>query len=112
MQVVHYYKVVLISTITKVLFSMILPNLVNYDYKFLYVDVGCHDRISDVGVYLNSSLHAAIRQGKLDLPNPKTWRQNADEFRIDETQDNIPFLFVGDVAFSLSTNIMKPCSER
>lgn len=91
---------------------MILPNLVNYDYKFFHVDVGCHDRISGVGVYLNSSLHASIQQGKLNLPNPKTWRQNADEFWIDETQDNIPFLFVGDVAFSLSTHIMKPCSER
>lgn len=91
---------------------MILPNLVNYDYKFFYVDVGCHDRISGVGVYLNSSLHAAIQQGKLNLPNPKTWRQNADEFWVDETQDNIPFLFVCDVAFSLSTHIMKTCSER
>ena len=73
---------------------MVLLVLVDYDYKFVYVDVGCHDRISDVGVYRNSILHAPIQQGELNLLNPKTWRQNAYEFWIDETLDNIPFLFV------------------
>ena len=37
-------------------FSIVLLGLVDADYKFIYIDVGCNGRISDGGVYRNSSL--------------------------------------------------------
>ena len=55
----------------KLLFSIVLLALVDYDYKFIYVDVGCLGRISDVGVYRNSSLCKVLSKGTLNLPRPR-----------------------------------------
>ena len=41
----------------KSFFSIVLFVLVNVDYKFLYVNVGCQDRINDGGVFKNSELY-------------------------------------------------------
>ena len=41
-------------------FSVVLLGLVDANYKFIYVDVGCNERISDGAVYRNSSLSKAI----------------------------------------------------
>ena len=35
-------------------FSIVLLVIVDYDYKFIFADVGCQRRISDGGVYRNS----------------------------------------------------------
>ena len=40
----------------KSFFSTVLLALVGYDYKFIYLEVVCQGRISDGGVYRNSSL--------------------------------------------------------
>ena len=45
--------------------------LVDYDYKFMFIDVGCQGRISDGGVYNNVSLSNAIENNLLDLPPPR-----------------------------------------
>ena len=41
-------------------FSLVLLGLVDADYKFIYVDVGCNGRISDGGVSRNASLSKAL----------------------------------------------------
>ena len=35
-------------------FSIVLLAIVDYDYKFIFADVGCQGRISDGGLYRNS----------------------------------------------------------
>ena len=45
--------------------------LVDYDYKYMFIDAGCQGRISDGGVYYNSSLSNAIENNLLDLPPPR-----------------------------------------
>ena len=50
-------------------FSIVLLAVVDADYKFTYVDVGCIGRISDGGVFKNSSLHPALEQNS--IPSPK-----------------------------------------
>ena len=43
-------------------FSIVLLAVVDADYKFLYVDIGCNGRISDGGVFRNSTLSTALEQ--------------------------------------------------
>ena len=51
-------------------FSLVMLALVDQGYKFTFIDVGCQGRISDGGVYNNSSLSNAIENNLLDLPTP------------------------------------------
>ena len=44
--------------------------MVDYDYKFLTVDVGCQVKISDDGVFRNSYLYPAFNN-EVSLPKPR-----------------------------------------
>ena len=48
--------------------SYVMLAIVDYYHKFMFIDVGCQGRISDGGVYNNSSLSNAIENNLLDLP--------------------------------------------
>ena len=47
--------------------SIILLALVDADYKFFDVDAGCNGRISDGGVYRNSSLCDTLQNNILNI---------------------------------------------
>ena len=49
-------------------FSIVLLALVDADYRFLYVDIGCNGRISDGGVFRNSKFFQALENNALDIP--------------------------------------------
>lgn len=55
-------------------FSIVLMALVDTDYNFLYVDVGCEGRISDGGVFRNTSLFQKLDKNELNLPYSKRIR--------------------------------------
>ncbi|XP_066600968.1 uncharacterized protein [Prorops nasuta] len=82
-------------------FSIVLLAVVDANYSFIYVDVGCQGRISDGGVFRNSSFFKKLFKNELHLPSDNTL-PNKDE--------PIPYVFVGDDAFPLSNNLMKPYS--
>ena len=77
--------------------------LVDADYKFLFVDVGCNGRISDGGVFRNSRFSSALKIDQLGIPPPEPIPQS-------ENQTLMPYVLVADDAFPLSQNIMKPFS--
>lgn len=79
--------------------SIVLMAVVNANYEFMYVDVGTNGRVSDGGVWADSSLCARLQEGTLGLP---TDEQLPDSFRT------LPFVFVGDDAFPLKRYFMKP----
>ena len=85
-------------------FSIVLLTLVDADYKVLYVDVGCNRRISDGGVFRNSSLSNALSLNTLNIPLSDS--------------ENFPYVVAADDAFPLKTYMMKPyafknpCTER
>lgn len=54
----------------KGIFSIVLLAMVDYDYKFLTVDVGCQVKISDDGVFRNSYLYPAFNN-EVSLPKPR-----------------------------------------
>ena len=73
--------------------------LVDSNYKFLYIDVGCNERISDGGVFRNYHLSKALEQNSLNIPS-------VGELPNDGRK--LPYVIVGDDAFPLKTYLMKP----
>nr|CAI5824127.1 unnamed protein product [Callosobruchus analis] len=71
-------------------FSIVLFALVDADYNFLFVDIGCQGRISDGGVFQNSVLY----------------------HKIAGRQKDAPYIFIADDAFPLTKHIMKPRARR
>lgn len=79
--------------------SIVLMALVNAQYKFLYVDVGCNGRISDGGVFANCGLSTYLEDKSLNLPQPR---------KLCGQTEDVPFVILADDAFPLKTYIMKP----
>lgn len=85
-------------------FSIVLMALVDAECNFVYIDVGAQGRVSDGGVFSNSSLCQLLDSGRLNLPPSEP---------IDPSYDvNVPYFFVGDDAFPMQPNLMKPYSRR
>jgi len=80
-------------------FSMVLLALVDADYNFLYADVGCQGRISDGGVFRNTSLFKKLEKNDLGIPNPNN---------LPGRNKHVPYVFVADDAFPLKNNLLKP----
>lgn len=69
-------------------FSIILFALVDANYCFTYIDVGTNGRVNDAAVFSKSSLSEAMEHNLLKIPSNS--------------------VFVGDDAFPLRTNLLKP----
>ena len=82
-------------------FSIVLLALVDANYKFIYVDIGCNGRISDGGVFRNSSLSTAIDENILNIPPPRKVGASV-----------LPYVIVADDAFPLKQNLVKPYPSR
>lgn len=75
--------------------------IVDENYSFTYVDIGCQGRISDGGVFRNTTLWQKLEQNKLSLPSDEP---------LPSKNEPVPYVFVGDEAFALSKHLMKPYS--
>ena len=51
-------------------YSIVLLGLVDSDYKFIFIYVGCQGRISDGGVFRNTELYNRLVSDELNLPDP------------------------------------------
>lgn len=83
----------------KEFYSMVLLAVVDADCKFIAIDVGSYGREGDAGIYLKSKIGQNIRNQTFNIPEPKT---------LPGTNDVIPHVLVGDEAFALHENLMKP----
>ncbi len=79
--------------------SIVLMAIVDGDYKFTWVEVGANCTSSDAQLFEDCSLKEAIEQRVIRFPPP--------DHLPDDDRDT-PYFFVGDDAFTLSTNMMKP----
>lgn len=83
--------------------SIVLLALVDSRYRFIFVDIGAYGKESDSTVFQNSKLYDLIMTRQLPIPVPKP---------LPGSQNETPFVFVGDEAFSISNNVMRPYSGK
>ena len=83
-------------------FSIVLLAVVDANYKFLYVDVGCNGRVSDVGVFRNSSLSTGLEVNSLNTSPPEPL-----------SGESVPlhYTIVADDACPLKEYIQKPYGQ-
>jgi hypothetical protein len=81
--------------------SMVLLAVVDAHYRFLLVDVGVNGRNGDAGVFATSPIAAAVEK---DIPSPTPLP--------DWDSTVLPHVLVGDEAFPLKVNLMKPFPSR
>ena len=63
------------------------------------VDIGAYGRRSDAGILCDSTFGKKLASGSLDIPEPK---------KLPGSQKKTPYVFVGDEAFPLKENMMRP----
>ncbi|XP_046472514.1 uncharacterized protein [Neodiprion pinetum] len=80
-------------------FSIVLMALVDADYRFIAIDVGAYGKNSDGGIFANCAFGKAIDDGRLNVPPAKP---------LPGTNVPVPHVIVGDEAFPLKKNIMRP----
>lgn len=82
-------------------FSTVLLALVDANYKFIVVDIGAFGKNSDASILRNSNLGKGLQNGTLNILSPKI---------LPGGNDVLPHVIIGDEAFSLCTNLMRPYS--
>lgn len=79
--------------------SLVLLGIADSKYKFTMFDFGCNGRISDGGVLRNTIFKRKLDDKTLRIPN---------ECRLNNSAKVLPYVFVGDDAFPLRGDLMKP----
>ena len=83
---------------------IVLTAVADADLRFIAIDVGAIGKQGDSKVFRDSPLGKKLYSGSLNLPPPRC---------LPNTQKNPqPFVMVGDEAFRISTNLLRPYSVR
>lgn len=84
-------------------FSLLLLAICDSNYKFIFVDIGAYGRNSDSTIFEDTELYRRLQSNTLNIPNPSPITTNGE---------TVPYVFIGDEAFALSQNLMRPYSGR
>lgn len=82
-------------------YSLVLLAVVDSQYRFRMIDVGSYGCNSDGGTLANSEFGQRLKDGGLDLP-PDSTIAGAEGY------GPLPYAFVGDEAFPLRRNLLRP----
>lgn len=77
--------------------------IANANYEFIMVDCGTNGRVSDGGVLEKTLFYRKFKEKKLHIPSPRA---------PDGTDISLPYVFVGDEAFAMHVNLLKPFGQR
>ncbi|XP_050508003.1 uncharacterized protein LOC126885473 [Diabrotica virgifera virgifera] len=80
-------------------FSIVLLAIVDAEYKFTAVDVGSYGREGDSSIFTKSALGKSLYENTINFPQ---------DAALPGSQKVLPFVIVGDEAFRLHKNLMKP----
>lgn len=81
--------------------SIVLMAIVDIEYKFIYVNIDKSTATSDGGAFARTQFYEKLIRKGLQIPN---------ETALPGTEIKIQYVVVGDDAFCLSENLMKPYS--
>ena len=84
-------------------YSIMLMALVEADYKFVLVNIGCSGSCSDAQFWNDCDLRHHIVTNRIGWPNP-------DNLMYDDRE--MPYYIISDEAFAQRTWLMKPFSKR
>ncbi|XP_025203776.1 uncharacterized protein LOC112600693 [Melanaphis sacchari] len=84
-------------------FSVVLLAVVNANLEFIYVHCGTNGRVSDAGVLKETDLYRSLENNELKIPPPQS---------PPKVGYKLPFVFIGDEAFPLMENLMKPYGKH
>jgi len=83
--------------------SIALQTVVDANLKFVTADVGAYGKQSDGGFFRYSALYQSLETRSLKLP---------EDMVLPSSEVTLPYIFVGDEAYPLTTYLMKPYSKR
>lgn len=89
----------------KQFFSIVLLAIVDADYRFIYVDIGAYGKDSDSSILRQTLFWQKILINKLDVPCVPL---HTDQGHL----KHLPYVFVGDEAFPLSSHLLRPYGRR
>ncbi|KAK3800850.1 hypothetical protein RRG08_008605 [Elysia crispata] len=84
-------------------YSIVLMAICDAKSKFIVIDVGAYGSSSDGGIFQDSNFFQRLREKRLHLPDP---------IQIPDTNTIAPYVFVGDEAFPLLENLMRPFPRK
>ncbi|XP_044141597.1 protein ALP1-like [Bufo gargarizans] len=85
-------------------FSIILMAIADAEYRFVAVYVGAYGRTNDSMVFKNSYMGRSLYNREFDFPQPQPLPGT--------DAPPMPFVLVGDDAFQMCENLLKPYSSR
>lgn len=77
--------------------------IVNANYEFILCDFGTNGRVSDGGVIENTNFYNKLKNNTLHIPSPCEYQGS---------KNKLPYVFIGDEAFSLKPNFLKPYNQK
>lgn len=83
--------------------SMVLLALADANYNFIFFDFGTNGRVSDGGVLQNTEFFRRLQSNLLKIPT---------ETEVQNSSRKLPYVFVGDDAFPLRSDLLKPFKQN
>ena len=89
-------------------FSIVLLAIVDYDYKFIFTDVGCQGRVEYI-----ETVYFIVRPNEnlLESPPDKSLPVSNNPYYDAKNTEPMPYVFLGDDAFPLGKHCLKPYSQ-
>ena len=88
----------------KKFFSVVLMAVADANLRFVSIDVGSYGQEGDSTVFRDSVFRSKLYSEQLNIPQPKLLPGTND--------DPQPFVFIGDEAFKVHTNLLRPFAQR